>query len=406
MNEVKVPYLLLKLNDKQLEEKINNQYTEWKKDFEIDGIVIDINDYKLRDLLGREENNNPAFARAFKNPDWCAVENTVVNNIKYSVSKQGFIKPVIEINPVIIGGAEISNVTGNNMKYLIENNIFKGSVIEIIRSGDVIPKHINTISFVKENIINLDKCPCCGSETIWNETNVELCCTNINCPERLLNGLIFFFLIIEIDNFGEGEIKKLFNLGYDTPEKILNISYNELNSIEGWAEKSVNSLFKQFNNLKEVGLPLAQLMQALDLFEGKLGKKVAQKIFDNSNNDFTIDNLIKIDGVSDITGNVFIKALNEYNNRYKDFPIKISYITSQVKELVGDKYNNTNICMTGFRDKELEEFIINNGGKIASGVSKATTHLLVKDKDSSSSKTDKAKSLSIPILTKEEFLNL
>lgn len=415
LNTIEVPYVTLKLNDENLKEKLDELYKKWKEDFDIDGVVLELNDVNLRNDLGREENNNPAYSVAYKNPEWAEIKKTKVTSIKIGVSKQGFFNPVIGVEPVIVGGVQISNVTGYNMRYMVDNNICVGSEINIIRSGDVIPKHLETTKFVESDVFkyiqSLEYCPYCGTHTEWNENTVQLVCPNEKCPERMLSTLIYFFSSLEVDDFGEGEIKKLFDKGYDTPEKVLTITYEELKSMEGWADKSINKLFSQFKKLREEGVPLANLMQALDLFNGKLGKKVAQKIFDEFDGDFdfeenVIERLCNIDGVSDITANWFINGRNLYYSRYQDFPVKISFIQTPKKELSGDKYVGFSVCMTGFRDASLEDIIVKNGGTIASGVSKKTTHLLVKDKSTSSSKAVKARSLGIPILYVDEFLNI
>jgi DNA ligase (NAD+) len=126
LNVIEVPYLIVKLNDPELETIINNQFEIWKEYFEIDGIVIELNDPELRKKLGREDNNNPAWARAFKNPAWAQVEQTTVNKLEINISKQGILNPVLIIDPVYIGGAEIKRATGYNMKYMLENNICVG----------------------------------------------------------------------------------------------------------------------------------------------------------------------------------------------------------------------------------------------------------------------------------------
>jgi NAD-dependent DNA ligase len=295
---------------------------------------------------------------------------------------------------------------------MLENNICVGSTVEIIRSGEVIPKHINTLSFDKESFEkfseSIKKCPCCGSDTYWGDTKVDLICSNSKCPSRVLNSLIFFFGVIDIEKFGEGEISKLYNLGYDTPEKILNLTYNDLINIDGWGNSKISTLLNQFNKYKTDGIPLAKLMQALDLFKGKLGEKTAQKIFDEYNDlsNLNIEELNTIEGVSDITANVFIDAYTKYLETYQNYIVKVSYIKTPKKEIIGDKYINMSICMTGFRDDELSNLIQSHGGKIVSGVSKKTTHLLVKDLNSESNKATKARELGIPIMTKDEFLNL
>lgn len=413
LNVIEVPFIILKLNDENLEQKLNDAYEEWNKTFEIDGLVLDLNDTSLIEDLGRAENGNPIYAMAYKNPEWAQVEITNVNKISKEVSKQGTIVPVMNINPVIIGGVEVKRATGYNMKYMLDNNICEGSIVEIIRSGDVIPKHINTISFDEQEFekfkLALETCHCCGTKTIWSDTKVDLICPNVKCPDRVLSGLVNFFAKIKIDKFGEGEITKLFKKGYDTPEKILNITHQELISLDGWGESKIKTLFNQFNQFKSTGLPLANIIHALDLYSEVLGEKVAQKIFDEytGSDDFeTISMLLLIDGVGDITAEAFMKAYKTYKDNYSDFVIKPSYIKTPKKELLGDKYMGKSICMTGFRDAELKELIETHGGKVTDGVSKKTNILIVADLNTTSGKAEKARDFKIPIVTKNQFLEL
>lgn len=423
LNYIELPYRVIDftLSDSEIESTLDELYEEWSKQFNIDGLVIEVNDKDIRSKLGREENMNPKWAIAYKNPKWSEVANTQVKNIQINISKQGIFNPIIEIEPVVLSNAKISNVTGYNIRYLVENNIAKNSRIDVIRSGEVIPKHIYTTDFnesdIKELMDRLSVCPSCGNKSKMDENGVNLYCDNPLCPEKLLSELIYFFNTIEIENFGEKEIEKLFKLGYTTPSSILNITYKQLFVLDGWGEKSIEKLFKQFNALKSDGLPLANLMQALNLFDGKLGKKLSQKIFDEykGNDDFSdsdvLVKLTEIDGVSDITANYFIAAYRTYYNNYIDFPIPIKYIKTPQQKILGNKYEGFAVCMTGFRDAVLENKIKQYGGTIASGVSKNTTHLLVKDFDSGSSKIEKAKKLradgvDIQIMTRDEFLDI
>lgn len=421
INTVEVQYEIVRANDPNLAEILDALYKKWKVDFDIDGIVLDINDASIREELGREENNNPKWAIAYKSPDWAEIANTTVTSIKIGISKKGELNPVVNINPVVLGGAVVSKCTGYNMRYILDNNISVGCKINMIRSGDVIPKHLETTEYDKTVVdaywSQLTTCPCCDSPIFWNNTEVNLVCSNYWCSDRQKSKLISFFATIETKDFGEGEITKLFNKGYKTPESILNITADELLAMDGWATKSVNSLLKQFEGYKTNGLPLAVIMKALDLFGGVLGEKLSQKIFDEYDgaDDFREEDcylrLCKIDGVSNITAMAFTNAYSMYTQDYKNLPIAVSYVRTPKKAVIGDKYSGFAVCMTGFRDSDLEEHIVAYGGKIVSGVSKKTTHLLVKDFDSGSSKIKSAYKLqenghSIHIMTKSEFLSL
>jgi NAD-dependent DNA ligase len=398
------------------EETLNKLYSDWSKDYQIDGIVIDINSSKLRKQLGRLPNNNPAYAIAYKNPEWSGKHETIVKSIEFNVSKQGKLKPVIIIEPVDIDGVIVERVTGYNAKYVFDNNIAEDSEIEITRSGDVIPKHLKTLSHNTSNVFELmDEsavCPCCGEPTKWDETMTELLCVNPTCKDMLLGKLEHFFSTLEVEDFARPSIKSLYEEGFSELEDILTIEKGTLSKFQGWGETSAENLLKQFRKLKEVGVPLARLFHALDLFEGVLGEKTAQLIIDNSDQesaDFpNMVDLCKIKGVAEITAKAFIRGIDKYVE-LPQLPIKISYTQSPKTETKGDKFNGMKVCFTGVRDNELENEIKANGGEVVSGVSKTTTHLIVKDMTEqtlSSSKSVKAKQLGVIVIDIESFKKL
>ena len=249
LNGVAFKYIVCKANT-ITDELLDGLYNEWSVDYQIDGVVIDINNYDLREKLGRERNGNPKYARAIKLPQWGETTITKVSNITLQVSKQGNLKPVINIEPVDIGGATISNVTGYNMKYVFENGIAIGSVIEMTRSGDVIPKHLTTISYIYSEVEALKSrvttCPCCSSVTKWDDTHTELYCPNPKCEDQQIGKLIHFFKTLEVEEFGEPTIIKMYKAGYVTPLDVLQMGYDEIIDIEGFAHKSTTNLLKEF----------------------------------------------------------------------------------------------------------------------------------------------------------------
>jgi len=410
LNTVQVPLRICQLKNID-KEMLDELYIHWSEEYQIDGLVIDICSAKIRKELGREENMNPAYAVAYKSPEWSGSAEVKVKGITWQVSKQGKLKPVINIEPTEVDGVVISNVTGINAAYVFDNNIAEDSVIKIIRSGSVIPKHIETLDFDGYECMLLHDsvatCPCCESPTKWDETMTELICHNPECKEKKIAKLVHFFTTLEVEEFGEPSIIRLYNAGFDTIERILKITIAQLLRIEGFATKSSWSLRNQFDKLIEVGKPLAQIVDACDLMEGKLGQKTIQLIFDNTDGpaDWVgSDKLILIHGIADSSAVTFIAGMDEYwkKNLY-DLPIKVTYIESPKVEVTGNKYENQKICFTGCRlTKEQEKEIQAQGGEVVSGVSGKTTLLVVKNTDDStmsSSKAVKAKSLGIKIIT-------
>lgn len=396
-----------------VENMLTRIYNNWGKNYQIDGLVIEINNAGIREELGREENLNPKYARAIKLPKWSQEAIVKVEKVSWQVSKQGKLKPVIEIEPTELSGVTISNVTGYNAKYIFDNNIARGSFINIVRSGDVIPKHIETVSYVNSQVELLAdtivECPSCKNPTKWDETFTEIVCVNPECKEMKIMKLVHFFSTLEIEDFGEPSIRRFYEAGYDTVEKILSIKANQLLDIEGFAMTSTWKLINQFEKLRVEGVPFAKLLHAYDYCDGKIGEKTIQLIFDNiphlDSFQPPVDELIKINGVSYITAEAFTKGMYLWS-KY-DLPlnlVKISYFESPKQEVVGNKYEGMKICFTGCRpSKEQEQMIQSQGGEIVSGVSNKTTHLIVKDSSSTSSKMQRAKEFNIKILTIKEL---
>jgi len=434
-NVEQVPYLEIKACD-LTEEILNDFYKENIKKFPIDGLIIDINDKKIREKLGREENMNPAYARAIKFPHWSDSADVVVKSHKFSMSKQGFLKGTVQFNPVLIKGAEVKQATFINASFLTNFGLIIGSKITICTSGDIIPKIIAVeginIPFREyfdsqkeyevayneavtefslkfpERIEQISDettyCPCCGEPLKWNETMKEKVCISSNCTDIKISKLVHFFKTIGIENFGEPTIRSLYKSGVTTIKGILSLSKEDFCSVEGLGSKLYKTFSKQVNKLKSEGLPLARTLYALDVFDGVIGEKLCQKILDERGDVWTPLSILSIDGVSKKTSKVFCQAIE--NLQGSDIiPFKYSYVTTpKIEVKKGGKYEGWKACFSGIRlkDEEKENFI-KEGGEEVSGVNKKTTHLIVKDINSISSKMKKAKTLGIKILIKKDI---
>jgi len=401
LNATPVHYKVIKAS--QVTEKyLQELFKEWKGEFEIDGIIIEVNDYELRKKLGRETGTkkNPAYARAFKGEGFEDQEDTEVLSVNCEVSKQGFLKPTIAIKPVLLNGALVSNPTGNNYKFIVENQIGEGAIVTVIRSGMVIPK---IIKVVKQGKVALPThCPICKSPVEWNETKVELVCANDDCEAQRLKKIIAFFEIIGVDNMGEGVCEQLYDAGYDTIEKILKMSKEDMRELDRFGERKSEIVY---GNIQKAitDIPLSKIQHASGCFRSLGSKKLELLTWANENT--TIDEIIKVDGFSDTLAVNYLSGIKKFNRFVKDLPVKI--ITESQKVVASsDKFVGWNVVFTGIRDKEIEKIIQEGGGEIGSGISKKTTHLVMKEKGSGSSKEQKAESLGIPIYELSEFKNL
>lgn len=389
-------------------------YDTWSNRYNIDGIVMDIDNYSLREKLGRLPNGNPRYAIAVKFPEWNDSKLTKVTGITWKVSKDGLSKPVINIEPVELSGATVTNVTGHNAGYIVDNHICENAVIRVRRSGDVIPKHDKTESFAvsdfERTCDDMMVCPSCGKPLVWDRNMIELVCTNDDCEQKVIARNLFFFTTMGIEEVGEPTIKKLYDRGYKSIIDILTIKKDDWCSIDGFGEGSYDKIFSQIEKIRHDEIPVARLLTACNVFHGVFGEKTCQIIFDN----ITIDEyrsmilfhsfdreammrkLSSIKYIGEITAGIFIDSLIGVDRSTIPFDLFVTYFKKETKKS-GTK--QLSICFSGVRDKELEAELAERCHKVVSGVSKNTDLLIVKDVNGNSSKITKARELGIPVIS-------
>lgn len=402
------------------EELLHNLFNLWKKEYYIDGLVIYIDDLKLWEVIGRHETTgNPNYAIAYKNPNFTEIYETKVLDVNWAISKTGALKPVVKTDVVDTGDCEMESPTGYNARYIKENHIAPGAVIKVTRSGGVIPKILETITPATSEAEDkmwgkLIGCPHCHAPLAWNETGVELCCTNEGCSGRRLSKIVFFYTIIAAENMGVETITKMYDAGFNTLNKMLDITFDELLNIEGFGVETANIVLQNHAKIRK-GLEVTVAMHASDCFTGigqVKAKQILEKMSDEDmfafvNGSFYIPEYDVIRNApwyrnANKTMQSFYNGINPFYRFIAENKLSILPLAEKPKT-TSDKYVGFKVCFTGIRDKMLEEQIMAGGGEIASGVSKKTTHLIVADPDSLSGKAKKAKELNIPILTIEEF---
>lgn len=405
INTVEVPYYCCTTEEITVE-LMTELFFKWSVDYEIDGIIIDIDDAVLRNALGRETSKpNPCYARAFKG-DFEEIRATKINNITYEVSKNGNLCPVGQVNPVNCNGAMVSNVTLYNAKYILEKFINIGSEVEIKRSGMVIPKIVRV--FGTGTAILPTVCPVCGTPVEWDETETHLRCTNVECPAVLVKRIYMFFETIDSDSFGRGMMDIFIQAGYDDIKKIIRMSTDDMTLLDRMGDKKTQNVYNGIHNkLKNIELP--KIQHASGYFSGLGSKKLAlieKYCVDNNITDLTTDQIITIDGFSYKSAEVYFRGIQKFNIWIYDLIIEgLVTIKPYVKPVVveGGKLAGQKFVFTGYRDDEAERFIRLNGGEVMSGISKKCTHLVMKEKGSGTSKETKAIDLGLVIYDKSEF---
>lgn len=382
-----------------------------KSGHEIDGLVV-TQDKKAT----VQEGSNPTHSIAFKVVGEGNVVKAVVKDVVWEVSKNNLLKPRINIEPTRLQGITIKFATGHNAYFiqhgyryqeyakakklgitLPERPIGPGAVINITRSGEVIPHVVEVVKSVRKPSM----------------PNAEYV---IQGPEAVLVGesdlgeqkrITHFFSTLKVDGVKLGTVTKLFDSGIDTILKIVKADVEDILDVEGFQQRSATSLVKNIKTaLDKATLP--QLMDASGAFGTGMGTKnltAAVKHYPElldmvklKHNNLTA--YMAIPGFSEIRADQLVKGLPKFLQFYKQLGIKVK--APAVKKPTGSKMKAQNVVFTGYRDAALEAEIESQGGVIGSGVSKTTT-ILVYAPGKTSSKLSKADQLGILSLTPTEF---
>lgn len=412
-----------KINSNNLDdEKVENFIKYLKSDdypYLCDGAVFKIDNTEIFNKLGKEADGlNPKGSRAIKLP-LTKQEMKVgeIEKIVWEMSKRGLMKPVVILKESLnFDGADITRINGVNAKYVEEGNWQPGTKVSLIRSGSVIPRIIYSYPNPKPVQIPTT-CPFCGEPL--QSTGTDLYCNNENCPGRNQKEVVAFFAALKLDEVGATTIEDLFEKGFNTYEKLLGITYDQIINLPGYQAKKALNISKQLNNcLKDISLgKLMAVSQCFQNEKNSLSEKRFEMILDCLGEENVRNNL---DGVL-VNGEkvklaasklIEVNGLGEgiidlFKSKYAKFKILYNRIKPYVKivskRVYTGKMEGMSFCFTQFRDKSLEELIINNGGKVG-GLTKKTTCLFFAG---DSGKMKKAKEYGIetvPAIKAREYL--
>jgi DNA ligase (NAD+) len=392
-------------------ELLSQLLIDWRSnyEYEIDGIIVSNNKKYAR------TEKNPEHSFAFKMVISDQVAEAKVVDVIWNASKNGYLKPRIRIEPINIGGVKIEYATGFNGKFIESNKIGIGAVIEIIRSGDVIP-------YIKSITTEAEKAKMPDVPYHWNETGVDIILDNIDEDTTVIEkNITNFFVGIKVDGLSTGNVKRLMNAGYDSIIKIIHMKKEEYEGIEGFQSKMINKIYNGIQcRLKESSL--LEIVAASNILGRGIGKRKLEPIFEKYPNLFTlsISNeelkllLLSVNGIGEENANSIVKNMNNMKRFLVDANLlyklckdetKEEQISNQ-KESIQNKnhiLNGKSIVMTKVRDKTIISALEELGGKLENNITKNTFVLITKSLDDVSSKTKKAEELGIPIMTPEEF---
>lgn len=397
-------YKLLSVIDLDILNKIYSDRRE-NSEYYIDGIVIRDNNY--HPINDGKTSKNPKYSFAFKMILSQQVAESKVIDIIWNVSKDGYLKPKMKIEPINLDGSVITYVTCHNAKYVVDNKLNKGSIVEIIRSGDVIP-------YVKDVVLSSKNPLLPNLNYKWSKNKVDFILNDMQDNQDYNNKqIIYFFQKMRLRDVSESILLKLIENGFDSISKILNIKYNDLIQLDGFQKKMSEKVINNINEIKKNDL--LSIMVSCNCFGRGLAEKKL-KLFLDKYPEFLewtsipsnlSEELCKIEGFSYNTATLLIEHIPNFYQFYEKeikgniYIINIQIVNKIEKNLL---FTNKNIVLTGTR--EIENKLKELGANIKNVVNKNTDLLICKDKNQVSSKLKKALELNIKILDMNEFNKL
>jgi DNA ligase (NAD+) len=385
-------------------------------EFEIDGIVV------IHNEVHKRTEGNPKYGFAFKSVITMSKAEVTVTEVEWNMSKDGYLIPVVLFNPVALSGVTIKRAHGFNGKFIMDNVIGPGSKIVIMRSGDVIPYISEILSPSETGEAQMPT----DVKYTWTDTHVDIMIHSSEkkeSDELRFKNLDYFIKKIDIVGLSSGNLKKMYDSGLKTVKYVFLATKQDLLKVEGFkekmAEKIANAIKERVNTLD-----CLTVMDASNTLGRGIGGKKIKLILDQLPRILkdrtipTVDELLVIKGIEKKTANLFIQNLPEYFKFVDDndiqcifdkTPMVVPNIDQQSDKVqaipvpTSPLFTGQKIVFTGFRNKELEAFIVERGGEVVGTVSKKTSLVVAKDVNEDSGKIQKAKDLGIKLISAESF---
>lgn len=400
-------------------EEIESFKESWEEkkahlDYELDGIVVTINDSRLFERAGMV-GKAPRGAIAYKFAPKEA--QTIVEDIQVQVGRTGALTPVAYLKPVSIGGTTVSRATLHNIDEIKRLDVKIGDTVMVRRAGDVIPDIVKALTELrtgKEKEFKLPvKCPVCGTPVHKGDNQVATYCPNADCPARQRETIYHFVARngMNIAGVGPKIIDALMDAGLvQDYADLFYLKTEDLQNLDRFAELSSSNVIESIARRKEV--PLSKFVYALGILH--VGEETARVLSQHfrtleSIANATEEELTKVEDVGPVVAASIVEWFKRPYHRkvLKKFE-KAGLKILPEKGAVRGKFSGKTFVVTGTLDtmsrEEAQEKIRALGGKAGSSVSKETSYVLAGDKPGS--KYDKAKKLGVQILSEEEFLEM
>jgi DNA ligase (NAD+) len=399
--------------------KYCNEYEAMRDDlpYEIDGMVIKVNDIALQDKMGMTS-HHPRWAIAYKFKARQATSKLIA--VEFQVGRTGSITPVAKIEPVPIGGVTVSSISLFNEEVIKEKDLLIGDTVLVERAGDVIPYIVKSLADVRtgkeKKIVFPKTCPICHSKLEKPEEEAVWRCVNYNCPAQVVERIIHFTSkdAMDIRGFGEANVRKFYELGLlkDIPG-IYELPYEKIRQLEGFGEKSIGNLQKAIDASREQ--PLHRLIFALGI--RYVGETTAKTLANSVEHlldfkDKTLEELQSMEDVGPKVAGSIYQFFHTHDNikllqQLEDLGLKLRNEKKAAMaegNLAGKTFLFTGTLPT-LKRSEAEAMAEANGGKLLSGVSSKLDYLVVGE--DAGSKLEKARKINtVKIINEQEFLKL
>ncbi len=394
------------------EELLNDFDTVVKKvwhqtDYDVDGVVLEVTDDDIKTYMGATRHHH-RWQIAYK--ENLATAEVKILSVTPQTSRSGRITPVAELEPVRLSGALLQRATAHHYKMVLDKGIGTGAVIELARSGEVIPKIEKVLQAVKAEIPT--QCPSCESELVW-DGDYLLCTNNVDCPAQITNSMEHFFKVLaNNDGFGAATIAKLYENGINNIAQIYALSAEEFESF-GFGAKQSSNLVEQLQRSRTESIEDWRFLAAFGIFRMGLGN--CEKLLGHYALDsiFTLSekNIVAVEGFAEKTAAVVTKGFSKIEPLFKQiyelgFNLQISSSTTDENNhlLAGKLVVFTGSMQHGSRDA-MKKQAKALGAKVGSSVSSKTDYLIIGEKVGAT-KLNAAKEKGVEIMTEQEYLKL
>jgi len=387
--------------------------------FEIDGIVIKVNDYHLQEELGYTA-KSPRWAIAYKFK--AEQEETILNEITYQVGRTGAITPVANLEPVLLAGTTVKRASLHNADQIEKLDIREGDTVQVEKGGEIIPKVVGVNLSVRpansQATIYRKTCPECDTTLIRIEGEAQHYCPNVwACPPQIKGKMAHFISrkAMDIDGLGEETIEQLYDVGLvATVADLYELKEEDLLPLERMAEKSVHNLLEGVEKSKLI--PFQRVLFAVGI--RYVGETVAKKLANHFKNLENIKNasfeeLIAADEIGDKIAESLVDYFMEEKNvalldRLKAYGLQME-MEEQEDTSISNKLEGQTFVVSGvfetFSRNELKQAIEDHGGKNVGSISAKTNYLVAGDK-MGPAKKEKAEKLGVNIISEEAFAKL